>query len=514
MSIAHLMGCKFFLLLSLICAIQTALAIQSQDSLADQQRRFLEVRRRQIELSDSRAALKRAQELFDQGLLAHTDLDKAQVNVEKAQLNYQQAVLSLLNQQPRITVEKAVKYQTSDGRQFVRLTARNLTPTFDDSQFRLLNNFEGADPIPKQLRTRDVQDIFISLKDTGADATSGPGAAVGTTIALPYEAHIGSLAYGQSKTLKFQLLRDVNSVMVAVTYQGREHTENIQLQQAETTNVVNVTSAQVSQEADLGSQATYDLVLGRSRVDVQNFRLRILNLPHQINYSFVDPKSQARLSEINFPAGVAEQPLQLRLFLPDRADGREVHIDEPMDFWVVVMDRSQEGAFSEDHRFTQKEIEATRAGRVRLQVIPRGVGRIEVSAASLYSEIQTGETVETNFKIRNTGSRRLDNVRLTADVPLNWRSEIVPDIIPSVDVNHEQTVRLKVIPPADVPVGDYEVRIKTESYAYNRRVPSEEKIYRISLKAPPNLLGMGALIGSLLALVVGIVIFGVKLTRR
>jgi len=62
--------------------------------------------------------------------------------------------------------------------------------------------------------------------------------------------------------------------------------------------------------------------------------------------------------------------------------------------------------------------------------------------------------------------------------------------------------------------GTYEVRIKSESYAYNRRVPSEDKIYRVSVKAGTNVWGTTALIGGLLLLVVGIVVLGLKLTRR
>jgi uncharacterized membrane protein len=153
-------------------------------------------------------------------------------------------------------------------------------------------------------------------------------------------------------------------------------------------------------------------------------------------------------------------------------------------------------------------------GRVRLVVLPRGVGRIEVSAVSLFSEIQTGETVETNMTIRNTGTRRLDNVKLTTEYPINWRTELIPDIIPSLEINKEAVIQLKIVPPTDVTVGEYEVRIKTESYAYGRRVQSEDKIYRVSVKARTNIWATAGLIGGLLVLVVGIVVFGVKLTRR
>ncbi|MHA2643009.1 MAG: NEW3 domain-containing protein [bacterium JZ-2024 1] len=484
-----------------------------QSPISDEQRRFLEVRRRQIELKAAQTQLKRTQELFEQGLTSRTDLDRAQTAVDTAQLNYQEAVLSLLSLQPRISVREAIKYQTKDGRKFVRLTVENLTPTFDDSQFRLLSNFEGADPIPEELRKRDIQDIFVSLKAAGEPATSKETTSRGTTIALPYEVHIPELKYGQSKTLQFQLLRDVGSVVVASSYKGQNQEIDIQLQQAEGERTVTVSSTQFSQEADLGGQATYDLRLERSTVDVRSFELKAVNLPRQITYSFIDPNTQARLSQINFPAGVTEQRLGLRLFLPERAD-EQVRIDEPLEFWALVMDERQAQRFQQERVYSPAEIEQSRAGRVRLVIIPRGVGRIEVSAVSLFSEIHPGESVETTITIRNTGTRRLDNIKLTTEYPLNWRVELQPDIVPALEINREASVRLKIIPPSDVPVGDYEVRLKTESYAYGRRVPSEDKIYRVSVKAQTNIWGTAGLVGGLLLLVIGIVVFGIKLTRR
>jgi hypothetical protein len=506
----------------LVCLLTfsfSLLAFAWQRQGSDEQRRFLEVRRRQIELQAARQELKRLEELLTQGLVPKTKVDQARIDLDKAQLSYQEAVLSLLSLEPRLSVRQAVKSQTPDGRKFVKLTVANLTPTFDDSQFRLLQNFEGADPIPEELRRRDIQDVFISLKDPGetqAGALTGTIAergSRGTTISLPYEVHIPKMDYGEEKTLEFQLLRDVSSVIVLASYKGQTLEQVVQLQQSEGESTVTVSSTQFSQEADLGAQATFDLRLERSTVDVRSFELKAVNLPRQVSYSFIDPSTQARLSQINFPAGVTEQRLGLRLFLPERAD-EQVKIDEPLEFWALVMAAEQAAKFQSERSYSPGEVEQSRAGRVRLVVLPRGVGRIEVSAVSLFSEIQTGETVETNMTIRNTGTRRLDNVKLTTEYPINWRTELTPDILPSLEINKEAVVRLSVKPPADVTVGEYEVRMKTESYAYGRRVQSEDKIYRVSVKARTNIWATAGLIGGLLVLVVGIVVFGVKLTRR
>jgi len=87
-------------------------------------------------------------------------------------------------------------------------------------------------------------------------------------------------------------------------------------------------------------------------------------------------------------------------------------------------------------------------------------------------------------------------------------------MIPSLEINREASIKLRILPPGDVAVGDYEVRIKSESFAYNRRVQPEDKIYRVNVQAPANLWATAGLVGGLLAILLGIVVFGVKLTRR
>lgn len=480
----------------------------SADSVTDMQRRVLEVRRRQVELRAERAELDRKQLLFKEGLISSVEIDRARTSVEKAQLGYQEAILSLLSLQPRIAVTEAIKYQDEVGRKFVRLTVENLTPTFDDEQFNLLNNFEGAEPIPEELKTRDIRDIFISLQDTG-----GAGSGRGTTIALPYELHIPQLRYGESRTITFQFLRDVQQLVVAATYMGQLREIDIQLQQAESGSAVEISSTQLSQEGDLGTQVNYALRLERSSVDVRGFQLRVLNLPRQITWSFVDPASGARLSQLNFPAGVTRQDLELRLFLPEQADA-EVSLDAPRQFLAVASPIGDPLDLTPSRPWSLEEILKSGAGALSLEVVPRGIGKIEVAAATLFSEIKSGEQVRAQLTLRNRGTRQLDTVRILAEGPLGWKTEIVPDRVPSIELGKEADVELRVTPPEDVSVGDYEVRIRTESYAYNRRVPSEDKNYRINVKPGSNLLGTLLLILALCTLVAGAVFFTIKLTRR
>ncbi|HET8798653.1 MAG TPA: NEW3 domain-containing protein [Thermoanaerobaculia bacterium] len=484
-----------------------------QDRTTAEQSRIIEVRRRQVDLQSVRSELARKQQLFEQGLLPGAELESVRARLAGAELDYQEAVLALLNLEPRVSVRRALKSQARDGRRLVELTIVNLTAAFDDSQWKLLSNFDGSSPIATSLRNRALRDLFVSVRDTGSADASGRAAGRGIAIALPYELHVPELRYGESRTLRFELLRDLDSILVGISHKGQTQEIELQLEQAATGEVAQVTSTQISQEADLGGQATFDLRLERSTVDVRTLQLKALNLPRQVSYSFLDPQGEARVSQINFSAGVRQQNLKLRLFLPDRSDA-SVKIDEPLVFWVVALESGEVARFAENRTYTPEEISGHRAGSLRLELTPRGVGRIELAAGSLFAETDPGKSVETTFKLRNTGTRRLDNVQLAAEAPTNWRVELTPDSIPALDTHSEQDVRLTISAPADADVGDYEMRIMTQSYAYNRQVPAEDKIFRVSVKARSRLWMAAGVLTTLLLLAVGILVSGMKLARR
>jgi uncharacterized membrane protein len=195
-----------------------------------------------------------------------------------------------------------------------------------------------------------------------------------------------------------------------------------------------------------------------------------------------------------------------------------VVIDKPIAFYALAMDNDQAAGLTailaKKPEIGPRDIEILKAGSVRLELLPRGVGKVEVQAVNLYHEIKVGEDVEMEVRVRNAGTRKLNNIRVFSDLPLNWRADIQPDLIASLEQNKEQVVTIKFQPPADVAVGDYEPKIKTECSADNRKVESEDKIVRIHVAAKTNFIGIGLLVLLLVGLLVGIVVFGIKLTRR
>ncbi|MBN2245662.1 MAG: hypothetical protein JW755_07435 [Candidatus Aminicenantes bacterium] len=488
-----------------ITAVLLALMFMGGVSLFSQQEsqsiKLLRLKQAQLSLQEKQGDFDRALKLKEDGLISEEDFARKRTAYLQAQVIYQEALINFLGSEARISIVSAVKIQDDSGKKMVRVTLRYSSKELKELE-RL--NIDAQDLFPLDF-IKEIKDVYVSLRSEGR------------IISDPYEKTISSLPLESERQVTFQLLKDVENLDITVFYAGREESTAVYLQKGLSANIVTVNSAQFSQEADLESQATYDLSLEKFSGEANVFKLMVLNLPHQITYEFVDPQTQARLSQIKFTEGVTSMSLSLRLYLPKNAD-EEVVMDQSIEFFALAMDSSQEEQLREIResgiKIEKDTIEELKLGYVRLELIPRGVGRIEVQAVNLYHEIKAGENVKMEVRIRNSGTRRLNNIRIYTDLPINWRSEVKPDLIPLLEQNKEDVVTIEFIPPVDVSVGDYEPRIRTECIADNRRVESEDKIVRIHISAKTNVVGITLLIVLLIGLLVGIVIFGIKLTRR
>jgi uncharacterized membrane protein len=119
-----------------------------------------------------------------------------------------------------------------------------------------------------------------------------------------------------------------------------------------------------------------------------------------------------------------------------------------------------------------------------------------------------------DFVLKNTGSRLVESVRLAADIQPDWRATFTPELVRSVAVDGEARVRLVLAPPKDIPVGDYDVKVRTVALSADRQVETEDKTVRVHVTQPAGWVGTLLLVVLLVGLVAGIVWFGLKLTKR
>jgi hypothetical protein len=481
----------------------SAQVIQSAYNPRDDQYRILGLVRAQAEYERAAAEQERATQLFDEGLISEQDLLERQQTFERARVNYLQQSLAVIFASPHVTIDRAVKSRGQDGKSYVRLTLRNTTGGGVESG-KLSGLIEQS--LLDQLKPDEVNNVYVSLK-------AEPGIN-GAIISSPYEHMIPVMRVGEPVTIRFRLLRDAEEVVVAVNYADKIEEKKVFLEKDASANIVAVQSVQFSQEADLGGQAIYDLRLERFTGDADAFRLLAVGLPRDIRHEFRDPETGARLNQIRFPEGESQRSLQLSAFLPQRS-AESFTIDAPIRFWVLALDEATYTSLRDVlETGDSTAVEELSTGKTRLELVPRGVGRVEVRAMNLYHEIRPGEVVSMDVTVRNSGSRRLDNLRFRLDVPLGWSASIDPEFIPELAVDAEQRVTLVLSPPAEVLVGDYEVRLRTESAAADRLVETEDKTIRVHVAASANWMGTGLLLLALLGLVSGVVWFGLRLARR
>jgi len=483
--------------------ILTFFAISPAPAQQDQASLLLDLKKARAAYDIAKQTLESNKKLYENKAISEDEYNTSKNELLSREVDYQKLILKYMDQQSYIIVENAVKYQTQSKKRKVKVVLRSTATSNED----FLDFFkQNPDLFTPEMRLEKVYNVFVSLVNLEDQ----------TIIGDPYEAHVPSIQLGKRREVHFTLLRDVESLQILLNYGDRSEQRNVYLQQDASANIVDVRSMQFSQEANLGGRATFDLNLERFSSGDDIYKLEVVNLPRQISYDFIDPSTQAHLSQVKFPQGETSKKLSLIVYLPDRTDSLVV-IDQPIDFFALALSRDEVLNFTslkENGIVPEEELNRVNAGKAKLELIPRGVGRIEIMAPTLYHEIRTGEQVTMIITVKNGGTRRLDNIRITTDNPLNWRSEIVPDIIPSLEVEKETQVELNFIPPSDVGVGAQEVKIKTEALADNRPVQTEDKTVRIQISAKTPLLGSIILIFLLIGLVVGIVVFGIKLSRR
>jgi hypothetical protein len=467
----------------------------------DDQYRLLGLKRAKEVYEVARADFDRQQELYNKGYITTVELERARRMYADAEVNYQQSLLAVLFEEQFVSIDEAVKYQAPDGSKHVRLTIINSSG--GTAEFQKLLNLD--DELFRSLQPDIINNIYVSIQNEE-----------NAIISRPYEAKIAELRYGTPEQLDFVMLQDLDAVTVSLIYgNGTQRNMKIFLQKDASVDRVLVQSEQFSQEIELGESASFDLTLELFSGTTNTFSLVVVNLPAQIGRYFRAIGGAARLSRLKFTESTRTKRAALEVTLPDRPTD-EVVMDRSIPFYVLVLPRDQADQMTDipSRHWTLEEIEALDVGFVRLELLPRGKGKLLVRAPQLYHAIKSDETVRLVIEVENEGSRRLDNIEIKVDLPLNWSKTINPPVISELAIAQDQRIELAFTPPADIAIGKYELRIKTTAMSDNQPVIGEDKTVTIEIQAAANIIGTVLLVLAMVGLVGGMVVFGVRLSRR
>jgi hypothetical protein len=488
----------------LVAAAPLVLRAQSSGSMfnqRDDQYRVLGLKRAKEAYEAAQKEYDREKMLFEKGLISQAELDRNRAGFADAEVNYQQSLLAVLFEQQYVTVVSAVKYQSSDGSKRVRLRLSNASG--GSAEFRKLINLDDA--LFRSLQPDIINDVYVSLLNND-----------NAVIGKPYESKIDQLKFGEPAQLDFTLLQDLDIVTVNVIYgKGTQRALKVFLEKDAAVNKVLVQSTQFSQEAELGKTASYDLTLELFGGLGSTFDLEVANLPAQVNRTFKDPAGGARLNQFKFTETTNSRKAALDVSLPERPTDA-IPIDRPIQFYVLVIPSGSKKDIKnlETRKWSDEEIGKLGFGFVKLELVPRGTGRLLVRAQQLYYSINPSGSVDMTIELVNEGSRRLDDVEINADLPLNWSKKIEPTVINALDIGEEQKVRLHFTPPSDAGVGRYDIRLRTSGLTYTQPVTGEDKTVTVEIQAQANIIGTTLIVILILGLVGGMVVFGIKLSKR
>jgi hypothetical protein len=448
-----------------------------------------------------RETFDRQEILFSKGLISNQDFEQSQAAFKTAQVTYQQTVLSLAFEQPHITIDKAIKHQSQNGKTWVKLTLRNTTGGSLPSQDTTFEDIGG-------LPTDRIANVYVSLLNDDQ-----------AVVCQPYEAKIPTMKYNDPVTIDFVLLQDLDYVTVKEIYGDRSEEKKILLQMDDSADRLLITLDQFSQEVDLGSQAAFGMTLALFSDKAYAYRLAVVNLPRQISWDFFDGQSGAgrneRLSQVKLCQDASTRQISLSTYLPDRCDSTSFVVDKAIEFFAVAIpEGSGRKTFDLTKTYTASALDKLHISYARIEIIPRGTGRVSVLTANYYQEIRSGKRVDMIVRVRNDGTSPLTNVRAWADVPAEWEATSSPDLIDLLLPGKDQTVSLTLIPPAGLGVGDYEATVKATAFAGSRQIDGDEKSIRIHVKPDGNVLETAMPIMLILGILVGLVMFGIRQSRR
>jgi hypothetical protein len=289
--------------------------------------------------------------LLDEKAISKMEFAKSKNELLSAEVEYQKLMLRLIGEQSHIIVQRAVKYQTSKGDKRVRVTIKSAIEGNQDylSQFK-----EHIDLFTPEMASGKTYNIFVSLLNLDDQ----------TIIGSPYEIRIPLLEFGKSTNIDFALLKDVEKLQVHLNYSNKNDEKNILLEKDGSTNFIDIKSTQFSQEIDLGTHTSYDLILERFSSSTDIFKLMVVNLPKEISYSFEDNETGARLSNLKFNQGVNLRKLSLKVYLPERVN-QNIILDKSINFYAIIVVDNNSELFEKD---PYKNIKHKRTSRNKKEI--------------------------------------------------------------------------------------------------------------------------------------------------
>ena len=200
----------------------------------DERLRQLQLQEAELKLEHAKTEMEKMeadyhemQKLYENDIVTSQEVNEAREEYERAKLAYETAKLNLqkvelesLKAAWHIEIDKTRVYDEGD-KKVMEITLKNTSKPIDLERTKQMIQENIIDSEVNVEVSPQIDDIYVSIKDGN------------TIISQPYEQWIDSLKAGAEITLKFELIKDVEDVVVAMRYLDSLDERNIHLRKEE-----------------------------------------------------------------------------------------------------------------------------------------------------------------------------------------------------------------------------------------------------------------------------------------
>jgi hypothetical protein len=448
----------------------------------DEQFKILALQKAKMRLKKSEKDYKNAEVLFKKKFISEDEFESYKLQYENDKLNFQQYLLSVIFENPHLTIINAIKSKNNSGEDIVDLTLKNSSGGSFALEDDIIKEYSSS-----SLKPNSIFNVYISLKDDS-----------GNIISQPYEYHINELKNDEEKLISFKVLKDVQSVIVASNYGSKYDEKKIWLKRKSEENILTITPDIYAQEVESGQNAEYNLTFEYFGEVRNKYGLTLKGLPKYFNYNFVNTENNAVISNLYFSSNNPKQVVKLSINVPEKINDNVV-LDKVIDFSVNLIDEKKDN----------KKIFA------KLELTPTGKASFSLAMNNHYLKIFKGDKINLdNIKVINDGMKDISNIDFQIFLPSEWEKKINPDGISLLPENQQKKIMLEITPNKDVLPGIYQIKIKASARNLNHLITTSEHEIKVEIENKSNPLMIIIVIIILLIIIGTVVYLLLKLTKK
>ena len=468
-------------LILIICTLKVHAQTYQMVNPNDERFRIIALEKAKIRLDLSERQWSNARELLEQNFITQEEFLRIDLQYRTDRLNFYQFMLSVIYDNPHISVVRADKITDVNGEVFIDLTIKNTSGGNYGLEETILSDMSD---IP--LAITGLFNLYVSIKDFQR-----------TIISQPYEYHILRLNFNEEYSIRFRILKDLDSAIISTNYGDRISEKQIYFTRRQDRNLVSIIPDIYAQEIETGQMATFRLAMEYFGNTRQSFTVAMEGLPEIFTWDVISLANNVTMSRLVFSPADTRQNYGLRVRVPERL-GASVEFDRPIEFNLSLRNAAGEIA-----------------GISELQIVPTARVSMRLVVNNLFWRGNDTEEIRfAQIRLENEGMRPITNISAELFLPANWEYEITPERIEILNPNDRIPIELRIRMPADVLPGIYQIRYRMIGNSVNRVLQTAEIEFRAEVVKKTNVAVILLSVILSLAVIGGAIWFIIKISRN